>query len=395
MMSAVTLGLMLATSVRAETVVDQPRTEWAAVPGVTYDTDRGVGLALFGLIAALDPAIEPYRYRLEAQAFATFMEVDGQQEVTFQEHYINLDIPGLMADRFRVITSLQYNRQSNAGYFGIGNNTKVDANSVERNYSYDHTYPAAVVDGMWTGFDWLDLFGGLHLSDHRIKQYPATRLADDLSDGSGGLYGLKPHRRAQVQAGIMHDTRDHETWASKGGFHEVSGRGGLGFGQDRFGYQGVNLTLRLFVPLVEKHLVLAGRWLADGLMGEAPVYLLSEYGGLFPAIGLGGADSIRGLPSRRYHGAIKTLANTELRSRFLDGNFLGQSGAVGVVGFVDTGRVWSVPLGDAGRDGTGLGLHAGFGAGARLYWGDTFVVRIDHGWSSDSSGLYITVAEMF
>jgi hypothetical protein len=160
-------------------------------------------------------------------------------------------------------------------------------------------------------------------------------------------------------------------------------------------YEGVNLTSRLFLGLVDRHLALAGRWMVDGLMGEPPLYLLSEYGGLYPAPGMGGGESIRGLPDRRYHGRIKALTNIELRSRFLYSRFLGQASSLGLVGFVDTGRVWTGLPSDPARDGSALGLHTGFGAGARIYLGDTFVVRIDHGWSGQDSGLYIMVGELF
>ena len=318
-----------------------PRTEWAALPGASYDSGRGVGVALVGMLARFDGETEPYRWRTEAQSFAMFKKGPDGTDVTYQEHYIHVDVPGLLDDRIRVISRIEYMRQSNAGYYGIGNATGMFSGRGYRYHQYDRIYPAVRGDLRVDLPGWLEVFGGLRFSDQRVQLYPDSLLRTEADQDNADLVGLRPHRVVQTQAGVLVDTRDDETWPQKGNFSEISVRGGPGFGQSAFFYGGINATTRGFLGLIERHLVLGGRLITDALLGDPAFYMLSEYGGLYPADGPGGGKSVRGLAERRYHGRIKTIANLELRSRFLYARLLGQPSALGLVTFADGGRVFS------------------------------------------------------
>ena len=112
-----------------------------------------------------------------------------------------------------------------------------------------------------------------------------------------------------------------------------------------------------------------------------------------PQDGLGGSSSIRGLPKDRYVGRGVMIANNELRWRAADFNLLGRQSSLVLSGFVDAGRVWTndIDLSTAVND-----LHAGYGGGARVALGSSFVVAVDVGHSAQSTApMYIGLGYMF
>jgi hemolysin activation/secretion protein len=99
---------------------------------------------------------------------------------------------------------------------------------------------------------------------------------------------------------------------------------------------------------------------------------------MLPAYGPGGMQGVRGLPEGRLHGNTKLIGNLELRSFFWKFRVAGQRLELGAAAFLDVGRVWTNSLaGVSGLDGSGLALHYGVGAGIRLRWGDSLVIRFD------------------
>jgi len=103
--------------------------------------------------------------------------------------------------------------------------------------------------------------------------------------------------------------------------------------------------------------------------------------------GLGGSGSVRGWPKNRFTGKGLMFANQELRWRASDFSLRGRSSALVLSTFVDVGRVWSSGLTtkDFLSD-----LHAGYGGGARLRYGQDFVVGVDVGHSKESAAaIYI------
>src|SRR5262249_31935676 len=112
-----------------------------------------------------------------------------------------------------------------------------------------------------------------------------------------------------------------------------------------------------------------------------------------PQDGLGGSSSIRGLPKDRYVGRGVAIANNELRWRAVDFGLLGRPSSLILSGFVDAGRVWA----NGGDVGSAFDeLHAGYGGGARLALGSSFVVAVDVGHSAQSTApIYIGLGYMF
>jgi hypothetical protein len=79
----------------------------------------------------------------------------------------------------------------------------------------------------------------------------------------------------------------------------------------------------------------------------------------------------------------------------------GQRFNLGAIAFVDAGRVWAdygdVEIAGESLDDGFANFAMGMGAGLRLKWGETFIVRVDPGYSPTEKtfGLYINVDHIF
>ncbi|HSQ33154.1 MAG TPA: BamA/TamA family outer membrane protein, partial [Gemmatimonadaceae bacterium] len=196
-----------------------------------------------------------------------------------------------------------------------------------------------------------------------------------------------------LRAGLTWDTRDREigprsgTWADVI-VQRVDTRLGASASYTRW-----TATARHYQPIGSR-LTLANRVLAQNVQGRAPFYALSELQTTQrPQDGLGGASSVRGLPKDRYVGRGTVLSNNELRWRAADFNLHGRPSSVVLSGFIDAGRVWAdgIQLSGLTRE-----LRAGYGGGARLAFGPSFVVAVDVAHSAQSTApIYIGLGYLF
>jgi hemolysin activation/secretion protein len=147
------------------------------------------------------------------------------------------------------------------------------------------------------------------------------------------------------------------------------------------------------VPLGSR-LTFAQRVVAQGVEGDAPISELSTVQSSYKQQeGLGGSSTIRGLPRNRYVGKALFLSNSELRWRVAEGVRRNKPVSLVLSTFLDAGRVWEdrFDLSTALSD-----LHAGYGGGARLGVGSSFVVALDVGHSSESAAaVYIGLGYLF
>ena len=87
------------------------------------------------------------------------------------------------------------------------------------------------------------------------------------------------------------------------------------------------------------------------------------------------------------------VSNNELRWRVADFALLGRQSSLVLSSFFDAGRVWSdgIEMASALEE-----LHTGFGGGARLGFGPSFVIALDVGHSSQSAApIYIGLGYLF
>jgi hypothetical protein len=402
---------------RLERATAPDRLEWLVVPEFSYDTDVGVGTGVLGQWAKLDPNVDPYKWRLSAQAFFSFRaDPAGGLQITLQHHYLTFDVPGLFNDRLRLTFSFRFRRESTHGYYGLGNGSlaekpwldidrdaEPEAYAAARRYHMvDRTYPVFFIKPRFRMTETLSLFGEIGGLFNKYTPYVGSRLEEDLRGGDPVMLshyrGLAPHGQILGGIGILADTRDDETAPESGHLTEGSVRWGKGIGEE-FEYAGFNVTARGYIPLKKDHLTLGFRGLFDGLVGNPPMYELVRAGGLLPVRqATGGAFSFRGVPAHRYYGKIKIVANLELRMQFFTLKIFGRALRVGAIAFVDTGRVWADWRGTQRFDetpGNPLGLKLGAGGGLRLRLGETIMVRIDGAGSPDGWGLYVDVDHIF
>ena len=202
-----------------------------------------------------------------------------------------------------------------------------------------------------------------------------------------------------LNAGLLYDSRDHEYTPTRGSFTELSLQFSPGVDQDLL-YSRLYLGTAHFVPLYGEYLVLGVRGILDYLWGRPPLYALGETGVLTPLDGPGGSWTIRGVPRQRYFGKQKAIVNLELRSMLVRFNIRRARFGVGTALYFDAGRLWTdtrpVLLGGVDVDGEPSDIKTGVGAGLRLTWGETLIVRVDPAWSpSDRNfGLYLEVGSI-
>jgi len=402
------------------------RLEWGLLPAVNYNTDLGVGIGAVGTLAAFEEGFNPYRWRLQATVFASLRDQGDGIEAPLQSHGVEFDRPGFFDGVLRLGVWIGFNRQSNAGYYGLGSNAPDE--TAERDLrpeatQYDRTFPearATVRIRLWSrpvpvGKRRLELFVGTSIGYTWIEFFDDSRLALDAAQAAEGgrlgtlLRGLEDHALWTLSTGLLWDTRDREFDPKRGAFHELSLRGSPGIDASLV-FSGAALSLRWFVPVIRGRLTFATRSAVDVLMGDVPIYELSSLGAFDSVSAPGGGRSLRGVPLQRYHGKIKLLQSLELRGRIAPFRVAGQRFMAGAVAFVDTGRVWADARGgrvDVRRadgtvdvrdlDGGPFDFEVGVGAGARLRWGETFIIRFDFGYAPTlgTAGFYIDIGDAF
>jgi hypothetical protein len=378
----------LALVVAAAGASAQERTEVGILPGVAYSTDTGLGLGVGASIAGVAPDVEPFRWRMQLQLYASAKTAPGGGiELVTHDDSVDLDLPRLAGGLLRWRGRLAFTRNVDTGWYGLGNATVDDPVDGPRYYNYRRTQERLQTDARVRLAGALEAYGALRTTVTGIGVYPGSLLERDRER----LVAVEDHGELLFSAGIVVDTRDHELAPSWGAVLELGARGGAGLGAP-FGYYGATAEARAFVPIVGERAVLAVRLLGDLLGGNPPFDELARHGGLSPSDATGGGSSLRGVPAQRYHGRGKILGNTELRLRVVPFDIGGTHFFLGGLVFVDAGRVFE---GD-GLDGDSLGLHLGLGGGLRLEWGTTFVVRADAAASPEgTSGLYIDVGHVF
>ncbi|WP_428261106.1 Omp85 family outer membrane protein [Haliangium sp.] len=398
---------------------DPKRLEFGVLPALTYDSDRGVGFGAIGTLARFHPGFRPYRWRLEFLVYATAKSSpDGGTELAYHDDYLILDQPGLLDNKLRVKSQVGFRRFSTSGYYGLGNATEELDDVDDRFYQYDRIYPFALSNGRFELWDRstdehtrrLEAFGGVGFWYNRINLYEGSLLEQhkalaemDTPDGhvlDTLLDGTDDHNLLMFTGGLLFDTRDHEYAPTRGTFTELSVRASPGIDAG-LTFAGASLITRWFQSLYGDRLVLAMRATGDVLFGSVPVYELAAVGGFTRDGAPGGGTSVRGVALSRFHGKIKVIGNVELRAQFLPFSIAGQRFNLGAVTYVDAGRVWAdyeqVEFMGEKLDDALPNFAVGVGAGLRLRWGETFIVRADPGYSitEETLGIYISINHIF
>lgn len=382
--------------------VDAERTELGLVPLVGGNTDYGIAAGMLGSAAKFGEGYDPYRWRTEFAAVASFKRQEHQTIVPYQDYYLKLTVPELFSDRFRLTLRASFTRAQFLYYYGIGNASSdvvPSSGPGTKYFQYDRIYPIVRLEGLIRLSDVLYLDTAVSYTQNWITPYPGSKLEADLSSEDPTVRRLvhAAHRFGVPMAriGLIFDDRDNELIPSRGGYHEIRFEGvPRTYGDASFTYGRANFTARFYAPLWGSRLVLASRLVGDTLVGDPPVYELTE---LDNGAALGGEQSVRGVPAQRYAGKTKILGNVELRASLFPFRAFDNDFVFGTVAFFDTGRVFADNAPVRELDGRGVDMKYGVGGGIRLQWGRSFAIRADAAWSPDARpiGLYFNAGHIF
>lgn len=367
----------------------QPRAvEVSGIPALNYDADEGFGYGVILALYAYDGNRTSYRWTLQPTVFLT---TEGRRDYT-----LFYDAPSRPDRPWRVTGFAGHEQQLAAPYYGVGNATPYDP-ALERGatryfYRYGRTRDRVSLDlqhAIWR--PWVRVLIGAGASRETINLTPfdsgTTLIERDQSD-------VAPHQRTNFLRGALTwDTRDREIGTKSGTWADVIvQRVDKSLGATA-SYTRWTATVRHYQPLGSR-VTFANRLLAQNVVGNAPFYEFSEIEtAQKPQDGLGGASTVRGLPKDRYVGQGIVISNNEVRWTAATFGLAGRPSSLILSAFADAGRVWA-----SGIDAQTIfdDLHAGYGGGARLSFGPSFVVAVDVGHSSQAAApLYIGLGYMF
>lgn len=378
-------------------------TEFSLVPFVGGNSDQGFGGGYIASLARLQKDREPYLYRIDTTGSATFAgSRDGGLRVPYVDVFLRWKFPHLIPNLLGLELRASFTRETNLGYYGLGNAAKLPAGHERGDEYFEHErlHPT-----LRASFEYhprpLVLSWGVSYTENRFEVAPDTLLAEDMQSDRSYVRELlgndRPHGVPEANFGVGWDTRDDESAPVRGmnlgtQVDLIPGT----FGEAHYSYARWTSTVDGFIPLLPKkrHLVFAGRLGWDLLFGNPPFWELPRFDDTFA---LGGSRGVRGVPAQRYYGKIKVLGNAELRSELLAMKILGVERRLGVVAFFDTGRLWADYSSHPDLDGSGLGLKYGVGGGLRIASGKTFLLRLDLAWSPEKPGTsgYMLAGHMF
>ncbi len=363
--------------------------EYAGLPALNFDADEGFGYGVLLELYDYGPGgLEPYRYTLQPTIFWT---TGGRRDYT-----LFFDSPHVLPAGWRIDAYLASEEQIASPYYGLGNLSAYDP-SLEDDDPYFYRFGRTRVQlrvnvqrdlGRWG----LRALGGVGIAHMRIDPVPhdsgSTLVEAVMAEGVPTGYWN------YVRAGLVRDTRDREVGPRSGSWSEVLVQrvdDALGSEDD---YTRYTVADRRYFSL-PGGVVLANRLLVQQVAGDAPFYELFTVESSFKQQeGLGGAKTLRGVPKNRYVGKGLFLWNAELRWRAAEWRLAAKPFHLVLSGFLDSGRVWeeeSVPVSALLTD-----LHHGYGGGARVGMGESFVVAVDAGRSTDSGlALYIGLGYLF
>ena len=270
--------------------------------------------------------------------------------------------PGL-ADGWRFQLETGVVRENRFGYFGLGNDTPEENPGEGQPYESRVGRTRFLVRGDLTraivgplhlnvglGFvnaDYRALPGGSRFESDYFVVPPCLPevLCQAVGDPGGSDF--------TGRVALVLDTRDSEFMTTRGVLLE----GGAMFGTAGDGYSGYYGVARGFVPLW-MGAVLGGRVMGRHLSEDASLDARYEVGTWERAVPvMGGPESHRSFIYGRYAGRDLLLGNLELRQTIVD---FADFGAIGVVAFLDAGRV------KEGHEGESNDLRVGGGGGISL-----------------------------
>jgi hypothetical protein len=316
---------------------------------------------------------EPNRAALTVTAGAStqgsyLAEVDAQAPALWKEWRVGVTLDALRANRL--------------GYFGIGNASRYDRDSISPTspyfYQVSRTSQLARVTLQRRVAGPVRVLVGGTLEHTTFRALPGDGLFP--RDRTAGVADGAPFNDAAIRAGLVADTRDNELDPHAGVLAEALVAGARH-------YSRATVAVQAYAHPLEK-LILAGRLVGERMSGAPSISAMQviESSGR-PYVGVGGYRSLRGYYDSRFIGPGKLLGGVEVRYALLYAPTILE---VKLVGFYDVGRVfgsgsaWRLTTRDLHKSGGGevmlrLGRNgvlvagAGFGEdGGQFFFGSSW-----------------------
>jgi len=342
-----------------------PYWDYTYTPYGYYSSFDGWWLAGYGRVYS------PIGFRDRPEPFRAALTLTGGAS-TRGSYLLELDAqaPALW-DGWRVSLTFDALRANRLGYFGIGNDSRFDSDSVSPTNPY--FYQVSRKSQLARLQLQRRLVGPLRLLVGGTLEHTSFRLlpGDGLfaRDRAAGVADQAPFNDAALRAGLVADSRDNEVDPHAGFLAEVLVAAAEHYSRTTLGVQG-------YVHPFEK-LVLAGRVSGERMSGAPSVSVMQviEASGR-PYVGVGGYRSLRGYYDSRFIGPDKLLGSVEMRYALLYAPTLFE---LKLVGFYDVGRVF--PAG--GLRFTAQDLHSSAGGELMLRLGRNGVLVAGAGFGED------------
>lgn len=231
-----------------------------------------------------------------------------------------------------------------------------------------------------------------------VEQQRAAGVWDEFN-----LSGLNESRNfmftSMLAGALIYDTRDYEPDPSEGVFlqysHEYSAPWlGSDFNFHKFMVQGQYIHTLARWRNNKSRLTFAGLGAFGYIFGDNINFIemwdlssQAEAGGILV---LGGERSIRGFREARFLAPTVALVNLEMRARLYDFRFLKQHFVLGLTPFYDFGSVWDHP-----SDMNFQQWRGAPGAGARIAWNQSTILRLDYARSREGGQFFFGFGHIF
>jgi hypothetical protein len=402
----------------------RPGIGFGGVPAIAYNPDAGLELGVVGNIYTYDGKTQPYTNSLH-------LLILGSTKLV-QHHALSLDSINVFDLPLRTYFEIGYYESISQAYCGVGPQVTCDdaqagsaadalhltgdaRDTFLRHYyvfPYIEPYANAMLRLRLTdsatvprvealvGYKGDDYIAGTIFDDNHdgkldLFPFPGSLYARDFPGGESGFL-------SEFQLGLLVDARDNEPSPRHGYFVEGSIRGAAPFVGSTWTFAGANLTLRGYTPVLPgyRNLVLAGRLILDGIVGDPPIAEMAYIGGSTTYSGYGGGDLGRGIRGQRFLGRVKVLEQQELRWHFYEFNLLSQRFGLILNAFLDAGYVAPSfdTLAAPFQQHSEPILPIGFGGAFLISWNESFIIRLDVASSSvEGYGVYpyITLGQSF
>ncbi|MEM7152864.1 MAG: BamA/TamA family outer membrane protein [Myxococcota bacterium] len=357
------------------------------VPTFRAEPSVGLTLGLRGRYVYRPPGETFHRARLDIVGRVSTKRV--------QDHTVDLQLRDLLHRQEIIDVSFRFNDDPVFPYPGVANFDRLSGRELLDPFyqvhlrsiggAVDYQRPFAVFERGKLGIEttgYARWFLGARFAHDRIEAEPDTLYTDDGGRERTVL------RRGGFFGGLAWDSRDNPWSPTRGSLHDLSIELGGPWAASTRHWARFNGSARFYRPLGTPKLILGNQFLADAILGDAPLVSQGEFGGLLVREGIGGRDTGRGYFRRRFIGPTKLYASVELRIEPHEFRIFKRTLTPAIKGFMDVGYV-------RGPGQVGVQPIISGGPGVYFIWDRFFVFRIDAGFSPEGRGIYFTTNHAF